>query len=165
VGVISLAILLRIMRRWNQTGQKFAAEPDIAHNILPQHQNVLWTLLCLSYLGTYRQITMDLPFSDFTPRALWRITAAVVTTLAFTFKLAFTAADSPELLSNSLALREFGKALGSFSLILQARLVFFGIATMMVVALYTVKTVPSMRKKGNPNVKLSKAKNGNGNEG
>lgn len=123
---VGLAISYRILRRWNQTGQKFAAEPDIARNLFPRHQNILWALIILTYFDTCIRLCLNSP-----PSNIWRSAAILTTIAAFFFKLVFVASDSPELLDESL-LSPIQKSLEEMPLILPARLVFCGIALLVV---------------------------------
>ncbi|GFF97097.1 putative transferase [Aspergillus lentulus] len=113
---VGLAISYRILRRWNQTGQKFAAEPDIARNLFPRHQNILWALIILTYFDTCIRLCLNSP-----PSNIWRSAAILTTIAAFFFKLVFVASDSPELLDESL-LSPIQKSLEEMPLILPARL-------------------------------------------
>ncbi|KAE8323300.1 hypothetical protein BDV39DRAFT_196037 [Aspergillus sergii] len=47
-GAAALAVSYRVLRRWNQTGQKYAAQPDITGSFFPSHQHTLWALLSLA---------------------------------------------------------------------------------------------------------------------
>lgn len=128
---IGFAIFHRILRRWNQTGQKFAGEPDVARNFLRFHQNTLWILIILTYADLGAHLFLSLPHCW-----VWRLIAVTVTVAAFTFKLTFVASDSPELLSNSFELEYMRRVSDSMSLILQARLVFGGIALLVILSAY-----------------------------
>lgn len=119
-----LSICCRILRRWNQTGQKFTGEPDIARAYFSTRQNALWSLVILTYADTCRHLFLSMPAV-----VVWRLTAVTVTVAAFVFKLSFVASDSPELLSTSF----LGPIANSgVSLVSQARLVFGGIALLMI---------------------------------
>jgi len=122
---VVLAISYRILRRWNQTGQKFAAEPDIARNFFPRHQNILWALIILTYFDTCMRLCRNSP-----PSNIWRSAAILTTIAAFFFKLVFVASDSPELLDESL-LSPIQKSLEGVPLILPARLVLCGISLLV----------------------------------
>ncbi|KAL2809023.1 alkaline-phosphatase-like protein [Aspergillus granulosus] len=122
VGAIALMISHRILRRWNQTGQKFAAEPDIARTYFPNHQGTLWALAVM----TYADICLCL-CHDSSPSPIWYLTCLVVTVVAFIFKLAFAASESPELLSSYLT-----TALKGIPLVPYARLVMCGIVMLWV---------------------------------
>jgi ethanolaminephosphotransferase len=133
-----LAIINRIVRRWNQTGQKFAGEPDIAQGFLPNHQKLLWALILLTYLDICRNMIRISPFRDFCRVVMWSSLSVIVTSLAFAFKLGFTAADSPELLDSwMLEMLERTSGGGAFSLVLQARLVFLGTFFLVMIFMYT----------------------------
>ncbi|KAJ5675892.1 GPI ethanolamine phosphate transferase 2 [Penicillium macrosclerotiorum] len=127
-----LVVSLRILRRWNQTGQKFAAEPDIAHSFLPGHPAVFWVLLILTYLDAGYHFFQSLP-----PTLMLRIGALAVASMAFIFKLNFVASDSPELLLGSFWARASENWPDSFSLVWQARLIFAGLACYGLLAVFS----------------------------
>jgi ethanolaminephosphotransferase len=118
---------MRIARRWNQTGQKFAGEPDIARTFLFGHRWTLWVLIGATYLWNLRSLA-----SHSFPQLPRLASVAIATALAsasFTFKLAFTFEDSPELMIGP-ALYVVENDLG-ISLVTRARVVFafIGIAS------------------------------------
>lgn len=147
-NAIVLAALYRVERRWNQTGQKFAAEPDIAHSFIPQHLVILWAFVCLSYIDTCRRIIKSSPFYRVTSFVLWSFMSAIITTMAFTFKLAFTTADSPELVHNFSMLESLGDFLNNYSLVLHARFVFLGTATIVLIGIYALTSIAATDKQG-----------------
>ena len=117
---------LRLIRSWNQTGQKFAGEPDIVKLFLYEYPMLLWVLVGLTYATLSFQI---LPSFEGLPYiAATGLTALLIST-ASSFKLAFAAEDVPELVVG------LAKALNDNfqgqSLLLRARVVFalLGIAT------------------------------------
>ncbi|KAJ5107552.1 GPI ethanolamine phosphate transferase 2 [Penicillium angulare] len=120
----------RVLRRWNQTGQKFTAEPDIARGFLPVHPPVFWGLIVLAYMDASRGLLQSMPFAG-----LPRLGAVILPTLAFMFKLSFVANDSPELLTGSFISRVVGAWPSTFSLVPQARLVFGGIGCYVLLAI------------------------------
>ncbi|OAX81140.1 hypothetical protein ACJ72_04523 [Emergomyces africanus] len=129
------AVSFRIMRRWNQTGQKFTAEPDIARTFFANHTNILWILILLTYTNicqrTMRRTTSTsaVSFSGlFFP---------VLTSFAFLFKLTFTSADSPELLQDTLIFSRLIESVAGVSLVTQARAVFSGIAIALGYVIFT----------------------------
>ncbi|KAF2841407.1 alkaline phosphatase-like protein [Patellaria atrata CBS 101060] len=97
----SLGLLLfhRIVVRWNQTGQKHAGAPDIAHFLL-SYPVLIWTLVISTYLTlsyfVYRDYVRRLT-GDF-ERAMARLSVAWLSLVAIFFKFAFVARDAPELL-------------------------------------------------------------------
>jgi ethanolaminephosphotransferase len=121
-GAAALTVSHRILRRWNQTGQKFAAEPDIARTYFPNHQGTLWALVMMAYADIYLSLTHKSSVSSF----LWCLTCLAVTVVAFTYKLAFAATESPELITEFVP-SHIATALKGVPLILYARLVMFGI--------------------------------------
>lgn len=127
IYTIGLAVTYRILRRWNQTGQKFAAEPDIARTFFPSNQNIFWVLVIFTYADMAKSLVGS-PGS-----LLWRLVGCLTTLAAFIFKAAFVASDSPELLGDSF-LEPFGETLSSVSLVMQARTVFCGVAIMFLLA-------------------------------
>lgn len=129
LATVGLAIAQRLLRRWNQTGQKFTAEPDIARTFFPDHPFILWGLVMLTYADAGRRLFLNLPST-----ALLRLSSLVLTTLAFMFKLNFVAADSPELLADSFLPRALKGWPGSFSLVWQARLIFGGLGCYVLLA-------------------------------
>src|SRR4051794_8619106 len=91
-------VLLGVIRRWRQTGQKYAGDPDLITETILPNSWFLWILVTLTYA---------LPSSNLTVRAAkWMgsrrmgFLPVLVTISAFFFKLAFTAADAPELLQS-----------------------------------------------------------------
>lgn len=142
LATLGLAISQRILRRWNQTGQKFAAEPDIARTFFPGHPAIFGCLLIVTYVDSGRHLFKSMPFA-----ALPRASALVVTALAFMFKLNFVAADSPELLVGSFLSKAVGIWPDNFSLVWQARLVFGGLAFYVLLAFTTRKQPGVARSK------------------
>lgn len=132
LGTLGLAISQRLIRRWNQTGQKFAAEPDIARTFFPSNPAILWGLVILTYTDAGYHLLRCLPSS-----VLLRLGALVLAVVAFVFKLNFVANDSPELLANTFLSNVAGKGLIAWSLVWQARIVFGGAACCAFLAIMT----------------------------
>ena len=86
--------ILRLLRAWNQTGQKFAGAPDVVKAFIVPHPVLLWVPVIAMYGVTALDIFNGL---DVLPPFLSAIFAVVTTLSALVFKLAFTAADAPEL--------------------------------------------------------------------
>ncbi|OAA46606.1 Alkaline-phosphatase-like, core domain protein [Beauveria brongniartii RCEF 3172] len=87
-------LAMRITRSWNQTGQKFAGEPDIVKLFIHRYPAALWLAIIVMYGMTWSQMLPSLESIPFI--AATSITSVLISS-AFTFKLAFTAADAPEL--------------------------------------------------------------------
>ena len=141
-------VCLRVASSWNQTGQKHAGAPDIARHILPYHSQILWALVFCTYAAiVYLMSKQTLPG---TPRAIVTTGSISLAAASFAFKVAFTLADAPELLSG------FEKAIPQViketSLITQARVVYilaFAFASVIFLSAYT-STLPWLvsRKRG-----------------
>ena len=135
----------RIIRRWNQTGQKYAGADDIVNSGIFHGNNaiVLWTLIGTTYLDLTIRIARHIARSIATfdseqkirnveiestdqNRMIGTIAVMPLVGTAFIFKLAFTAKDSPELTSGITgSLMDSVEVLNLVSL---ARMVFGGIA-------------------------------------
>lgn len=123
-SVLVVLFGIRVARRWNQSGQKFVGEPDIAHSFLSRHATFLW----VSVLAMYIWNCYSLGSSGFPhlPRKIARAISQILMLLAVTFKLAFTHEDAPELLdwaANMVVEKTTG-----WSLLLRARAVYIGFA-------------------------------------
>lgn len=114
---------MRFARRWNQTGQKFAGEPDIARTFFFEHKKTLWTLVTLTYLWNLQSLATK-GFQRFNQTTATAI-ATLLATAAVTFKLAFTNEDSPELMAGIAKLMA-GEEMG-VSLVTRARIVFIAL--------------------------------------
>jgi ethanolamine phosphate transferase 2 subunit G len=128
---IALAASHRVLRRWNQTGQKFAGADDIAHVFLSRRPSLLWVFVIGTYCVSYRDLKTRW-LNDRCSR-IWSLLCFATTLAAFVFKLSFTAADSPELL-NPTVLRTLVRSTKTISLVMQARLAFTGIVVLLVLA-------------------------------
>ncbi|KAK4250523.1 GPI ethanolamine phosphate transferase 2 [Corynascus novoguineensis] len=130
----SAALLLatRVIRSWNQTGQKFAGGPDIVKMYLNTNPALLWYLISATYLWVHQNLIYGL---SGLPIWLSYTTAIGLVLAAFTFKVAFTLEDAPELVTDfarfSLRLNFTQDA----SLIARARAVFIGLALMTAVTI------------------------------
>lgn len=87
----------RIIRRWNQTGQKQAGSPDIVKTFLSPSHLLLWSLVILAYLYFGANLTRGRGSN--LPPLFWALSVTGVSA-ALSFKIAFTRADAPELLAN-----------------------------------------------------------------
>ncbi|KAF7889213.1 hypothetical protein EAF00_009513 [Botryotinia globosa] len=145
ISSVMILVAARISRRWNQTGQKFAGDPDIARTFFSQHRLALWTLVGATYLWNLQSLASK-GFSRF-PQILAGVISTLLATAAITFKLAFTNEDSPELLAGiakTMADNDTG-----IPLVLRARLVFIGIASCLVYTLLSSFS-PSVKRQNVP---------------
>ena len=141
VASLSLLVMLRIVRAWNQTGQKHAGGADIARVFLPAHSYLLWILILATYVDVIRQITRNtMPWPS-----RWFPTAAAILlgVAALGFKVAFTHADAPELLADVIPF--VLPPMKETSLVAQARAVFFGIGLMLFITVWPVAIQASSR--------------------
>ena len=130
----SLLVLLRVVRVWNQTGQKHAGEPDIARTVLPAHNMLLWLLVLITYGDVVQRLSRRaVPWAS---RSLATAASLALGVATLGFKLAFTKADTPELFAGLeyLAVATLEEA----SLVAQARAVFTSIAIMMMLTSFPV---------------------------
>ncbi|KAJ4354026.1 major facilitator super transporter protein [Didymosphaeria variabile] len=111
---IMLLVTHRIIRRWNQTGQKYAGADDIVHSGI-FHGNtsfILWALVGATYMDITIRISRHVARSILVfdkgsssedsqavdaNRFMGVIAVLPLGATAFVFKLAFTARDAPEL--------------------------------------------------------------------
>lgn len=139
---IMLGILHRVIRRWNQTGQKFAGADDIVHSQLLHGSNsiVLWSMIGATYLDLTIRLSRHVARSIATfeghtgvsfgeetdaNRVMGMAAVLPLGGTAFVFKLAFTARDAPELTNGiSDGLIQWVEGLG---LVGVARMVFGGL--------------------------------------
>lgn len=123
----------RLVRGWNQTGQKFAGEPDIVKSFIVTNPKFLWLLVMITYI--WLQGRMMRRLTQIVPAWLSAPCATALMWAAFSFKLAFTNEDSPELVVEPMS--NLHAAMPSFSLTNRARLVFFGVSGVAAYALLT----------------------------
>ena len=133
LSTLILLLILRVIRSWNQTGQKHAGEPDIARNIFPSHTSLLWMPVFLTYLHIARRLLLcKVPLI---PQKIYSTFSFVLCMVAFRFKVSFTSADAPELLKGLP--RQFLTLTDESSLVVQAKAVFLGIGAVMLLAVTT----------------------------
>jgi ethanolaminephosphotransferase len=162
---ITLLIIHRIIRRWNQTGQKYAGAPDIVHSpLLVGHSSImLWSLIGAAYMDiTIRlsrhigrtissQEDLDPKSADFEStdanRFIGTLAVLPLGATAFIFKLAFTAKDAPELTKGiAEGLIEW---VGTLELVGVARMVFGGLALTGGWIIFAERQRSKARKGGN----------------
>jgi ethanolaminephosphotransferase len=146
LGALGILGALRIVRRWNQTGQKFAGEADIARTFLSTHTELLWGLIAATYIWN-AQTLGKVGFPSL-PRPIAAALAVTLMIFAVNFKLAFTNEDAPELISGR-AMTILRLSAG-WDLITRARMVFLSIAVCLVFTIgreffYVIKHVPWFR--------------------
>lgn len=139
----TLALLAtRLIRGWNQTGQKHAGEPDVAKSFLVPEPTLLWLLVGATYFLIGARIHRQLLGM---PSTLSFGIALFLVGSASTFKLAFTHEDAPELVIDSL--EQANAAFHGLSLVFRARIVFIGLGGTAGYALYHAFRKPSEANK------------------
>ncbi|KAG6042201.1 hypothetical protein E4U41_003947 [Claviceps citrina] len=111
--------VVRLIKGWNQTGQKFAGAPDIVKSFVSPNPPLLWGLLIVSYLACSLQLMSSVHHGPY--MAVMSVTSALALS-AFAFKLAFTAEDAPELVTGFA--KKLHETLPGQSLLSRARVVF-----------------------------------------
>ncbi|KJZ73379.1 hypothetical protein HIM_07173 [Hirsutella minnesotensis 3608] len=124
-------VALRLARSWNQTGQKFAGEPDIVKLFLVPNPWLVWALVGLTYSLVTVQILHNMRGL---PRLAVLFLCVALSLASLTFKLAFTAEDAPELVTG-LA-KSVNDMLQGPSLIYRARVVFVLIVVIATFSVY-----------------------------
>ncbi|KAL2262095.1 hypothetical protein VTK26DRAFT_2497 [Humicola hyalothermophila] len=136
LSTTALLLVTRIVRAWNQTGQKFAGNPDIVKTYLNTNPILLWCLIGATYFWVHQNLIYGL-----SGLPAW-ITFAAATGLvlaAFTFKVAFTLEDAPELVTEfARRLLDLSFSHGSASLVARARAVFIGIGALSACAVLSI---------------------------
>ncbi|KAI3337390.1 alkaline phosphatase-like protein [Xylariaceae sp. AK1471] len=134
--------MMRLMRSWNQTGQKFAGEPDIVTTFLLPNPTLLWAIVWSTYLWVSWELLNNL---QGIPTIISGSVVAGVVTSAVSFKLAFTKQDAPELVIGFA--RIFVDLFDGPSLVTQARAVFMGIGLTAIYPVYLLFFQPTKASK------------------
>lgn len=125
---------MRLARGWNQTGQKFAGEPDVVKTFLAPNPRLVWALVSLAYMFVMFRMLVDLRGIPVVVASSLSLSLVMA---AFTFKLAFTAEAAPELVAG-LA-KKLNDSLEGPSLTSRARVVFMLMTVLAGVAVYQRK--------------------------
>ncbi|KAI1816774.1 alkaline phosphatase-like protein [Poronia punctata] len=133
---------LRLLRGWNQTGQKFAGEPDIVASFLLPNPTLLWILVWSTYAWVAWELLNGM---DSLPVIISGSVVTGVVTSAVSFKLAFTKQDAPELVVGLPRL--IADLFDGPSLVTQARSVFMGIGLTAVFPVYVLLFKPTKSSK------------------
>jgi ethanolaminephosphotransferase len=141
---LMVLVLHRVIRRWNQTGQKYAGADDIVNSgIFHGNSFVLWGLIGATYMDVTLRLaghvarsiatfdtdqktkSLDVESTE-TNRMMGTVAVLPLTATAFMFKLAFTAKDAPELTYGMTG--SMMDSLEALDLVGLARMVFGGLA-------------------------------------
>lgn len=129
------SLLFGTVRRWNQTGQKYAGEADLVSEVISKNVWILWTLMSLTYITIGTRLHSKLARKG---TRLGFLPVLVVAS-AFVFKAAFTKADAPELLRNMVILRPVLASATKYPLTSLARVTFLGIGNLLATAWFVEK--------------------------
>lgn len=127
---------LRLIRSWNQTGQKFAGEPDTVKTFLIPNPELLWVFITLAYVVVTLQTLQSLSLAGL-PFLLTTFLVPLLFSATLAFKLAFTAEDAPELVVGFA--RTLLDILQGPSLIFRARIIFGLLTALFGFAVYRAK--------------------------
>ena len=147
IAALPALVATRVLRAWNQTGQKYAGEPDITKTFIVTQPRLLWALVAATHGQTAWALIRRFSCSsnnnnnnnnnnnsnNIGVRVGVRIGVAVAATVlvgvvagaAFAFKIVFSAEDTPELVVEPLL--SLARLMDVHSLIQQARIVFYGL--------------------------------------
>ncbi|EPS39021.1 hypothetical protein H072_7217 [Dactylellina haptotyla CBS 200.50] len=128
---VIILVLLRIIRRWNQTGQKHAGAQDISKDFLSHHPIVLWILVFFSYTDMFWRLKRNLETRHSAIVGPVMSISPVVSSMLF--KLSMAALDQRELIPSFLM--DFAEGFAKVSVVTQAQLVF---AILFIIATYLV---------------------------
>ena len=141
-----ILLLLRFLRRWNQSGQKHSGAPDIATTFFRAEPSVLLVLI----LGTFGDLLPQLMLQSMRSAGFSTLIAAfgsaALCASCIVFKAMFTVNDSPELWGqHAPAVLALSERLPS--LVTLARIVFGGAALLIIALVFRRLQQPS----GTPN--------------
>ncbi|KAF8427325.1 hypothetical protein EV426DRAFT_635930 [Tirmania nivea] len=138
MGISSLIILLlvRISRRWNQTGVKHQGAPDIVTGFLLKHTTIMWILIFATYL--YSLWRLNKRVCRRWGKAPSAILANTIISAAVTFKMSFARQDAIEAIPWWLL--PIVRLFESASLISLARAAFMALGIAMGITLFAERT-------------------------
>lgn len=125
-------VLVRTAMRWNQTGNKFAGQPDIAKSFLLKHYRMLWLLVMISYL--WNLFSLQSQRHNYLQSTVFDIITILISSAALSLKIALIDEDSPEIISDSL--RSIANLSLGLSTVFRVRLIFF---IMSVLLYFTIR--------------------------
>ncbi|KAK8117300.1 ethanolaminephosphotransferase [Apiospora kogelbergensis] len=137
ITAVMVLVVMRLIRGWNQTGQKFAGEPDIVKLSMTSNPQLLWCLSITTYLTTAVKLGDGL---EGLPRGFSVALVTVLIASALAFKVAFCNEDSPELVVGFV--ETVLGYLGEASLVSRAQAVFAILALSSVYPAYSLLTQP-----------------------
>ncbi|KIW20627.1 hypothetical protein PV08_01203 [Exophiala spinifera] len=133
-GTALAFMFLLATRRWRQTGQKYAGEPDLLTELLVPNSWVLWILVILTFAHLARNLSRRVV--KWMETRQMSLLPVLISMSAFLFKIAFTAADAPELLSSFPVLNPLVVFVSRYPLVSLARIVFLGLVHLLGCSIY-----------------------------
>lgn len=127
--------VIRIIRGWNQAGQKFAGEPDIVKIAIAPNPTFLWYLIIATYTMLTGQLLLE--FQGLSNAISFALIASLIGSAA-SFKVAFTNEDAPELVNGLV--KPFLELMQGPSLVSRARAVFMGLGLSSIYPAYLLAT-------------------------
>jgi len=131
-------LCLRLLRRWNQSGQKYAGAPDIvaAFRSSTSLSLLLWIIVLSTYAHLFTRLAKMFRQAQL-PALVGHLWAAAICAVSVAFKIAFTCNDEPELAQSVAQLlpeaaRDVLLGVGELDLVGTARLAFMTIGVAFV---------------------------------
>ena len=134
LSILLITLLFGIVRRWNQTGQKYAGDPDLLSEAIKPNPFFLWTLVIMTYSVFSRNLSQRA--TDWIQAKQMGVLPVLVAMSALIFKIAFTAADAPELVEGIGVLRPLVTFTRKYPLVNLARVCFMGLVQLLACAVY-----------------------------
>lgn len=137
------------MRRWNQSGQKYAGASDLAGLVLPSYPTLTWILVFITFGNLARSLLQDsLPSQGWSLRYFSRPMAMLLFTSSLSFKLLFTLDDSPEMLGQSaFAVAENIQSRPVLAVLASPLFAFLTISCLLPVAYYGLSTTEGSNRR------------------
>ncbi|RMZ86145.1 hypothetical protein DV737_g260, partial [Chaetothyriales sp. CBS 132003] len=134
LALVLICLLYGIGRRWNQTGQKYAGDPDLVSEVWSKSPFLLWVLIIASYTLFSRNLSQR-AIKWLNSKQL-AVLPVFISMTALVFKIALTAADAPELVNGVTVLEPIVAFTQKYSLVGLARVSFLGLAQLLLCAIY-----------------------------
>ena len=134
IGTALICVFSGLARRWRQTGQKYAGEADIISQVVTPNAWLLWMLVMLTYAVLSRNLSNRMGVWMGSSRM--GILPVLISISGFLFKIAFTAADAPELLASFPLLNPLVRFVSAYPLVSLARVTFLGLVHLLGCVIY-----------------------------
>ena len=134
LGLVLVCLLYGIIRRWKQTGQKYAGDPDLLSEVLTPSPFILWLLVIAAYSVFSRNLSRRA--TSWLNSKQMGVLPVLVSMSALVFKIAFTTADAPEIVDGVAILQPLVLFTSKYPLISLAHVCFLGLGQMLLCAIY-----------------------------